>query len=174
MASLLPSALRVGALLGSLAASACGLKLDTGTGSGAMAEPAQGTAQNQPRSSTTAPSVPPEAALSPGRLRGFQLEGSAAYNLEDSSFLQCGYQEQWSVLFEGGAFERLQDQALSEECQLTGCLFVLSGSGDLSARGRYGQTRTYPRELSITQVTRLERVTRAANLLALNDLSCPE
>ena len=187
MASLLPSALRVGALLGSLAASACGLKLDTGTGSGAMAEPAQGTAQNQPRSSTTAPSVPPEAALSPGRLRGFQLEGSAAYNLEDSSFLQCGFTEQWSVVFEGVAFERLQDEALDsagtprtpgsasgEECQLGGCLFALTGSGDLSARGRYGQARIYPRELTITLVTNLERVTRAADLAALNDLSCPQ
>jgi len=44
----------------------------------------------------------------------------------------------------------------------------------MSARGRYGQTRIYPRELSITEVTSLERVTRAANLIALNDLSCPD
>jgi hypothetical protein len=139
-----------------------------------MDGPAQGAAQNQPSTSQTPPSVPPEAALSPGRLSGFTLQGSAAYNLEDSSFLQCGYQEQWSVLFEGGAFEQLQEQALSEECEISGCLFVLTGTGDLSARGRYGQTRIYPRELSITRLTRLERVTRAANLLALNNLSCPD
>jgi hypothetical protein len=165
--------LRFWALLASLAACACGLKPDFG-GSDPMAAPAQGTAQNQPGSAKTVPNVPPEAALNPGRLRAFQLQGSAAYNLEDSSFLQCGYQEQWSVLFEGAAFERLQDPALSEECQISGCLFVLSGTGDLSARGRFGQTRSYPRELSITQVTRLERVTRAANLPALNELSCPD
>jgi hypothetical protein len=172
VASLLPSALRYGALLASFTASACGLKLDTGTGS-ATADPMQRTAQNRPDSGTRS-SVPPEAALGPGRLRGFKLEGSAAYDIEDSSFLQCGYLEQWSVVFEGGAFERVQEQALSEECQLSGCLFVLAGTGDLSARGRFGQARTYPREISISQVTRLERVTRAANLLALNDLSCPD
>jgi hypothetical protein len=171
VASLLP--LRFWVLLGWLAACACGLKLDTGAGSGAMDAPAQGSAANQPSSSKTTPNVPPEAALSPSRLRGFTLQGSAAYNLEDSSFLQCGYQEQWSVIFEGDALERLQEQALSEECEIAGCLFVLSGTGDLSARGRYGLTRTYPRELSITRLTSLERVTRAANLLALNDLSCP-
>src|SRR4051812_25439166 len=98
-----------------------------------MAAPAQSTAQNQPGSGAPAPSVPPEAALSAGKLSAFKLQGSAAYNLEDSSFLQCGYHEQWSVVFEGAAFERLQDQALSEECEISGCLFTLSGSGDLSA-----------------------------------------
>lgn len=139
-----------------------------------MDELAAGAAQNQPSVSATAPSVPPEAALSPGRLSRFTLQGSAAYNLEDSSFLQCGYQEQWSVLFEGSALERLQEQALSEECDISGCLFVVSGTGELSARGRYGQTRSYPRELSVRQLTRLERVTRAANLVALNSLSCPD
>jgi len=172
-----------------LLSGACGLKLDNGAGSGAMDSPDQSTAQNQPGSGAggTANAPPPEAALSAGRLRGFVLQGSAAYNLEDSSFLQCGFTEQWSVVFEGVAFERLQDEALDsagtprtpgsasgEECQLGGCLFALTGSGDLSARGRYGQARIYPRELTITRVTNLERVTRAADLAALNDLSCPQ
>jgi hypothetical protein len=158
--------------------SACGLKLDNGAGSGAgaMDSPEQATARNQAGSGAggTANALPPEATLSAGKLRDFALQGSAAYDFEDSSFLQCGFSEQWSVLFEGVAFERLQDQALSEECQLSRCLFAITGSGDLSARGRYGQAGTYPRELTITRVSSLERVTRASDLAALNDLSCPK
>jgi hypothetical protein len=161
----------VGALL---LLSACGLKLDMGPAGGSMAETDQSTAQNQPSSSSSGgPSVPPEASLNPGRLRGFALRGSAEYTLEDSRFLQCGYREQWSVQFEGSAFERLQEQALSEECDISRCLFAIEGTGDLSARGRFGQLRTYPREITITSLTRLELVTRAADLAAVNDISCP-
>jgi len=174
--SLLPSArwLCIAAVV-ACAASACGLKLDNGAGSGAgaMGSPEQATARSS-GAGGTASMLPPEAALSAGKLRDFALEGSAAYDFEDSSFLQCGFSEQWSALFEGVAFERLQDQALSEECQLSRCLFAISGSGDLSARGRYGQAGTYPRELTITRVSKLERVTRASDLAALNDLSCPK
>jgi len=160
------------------AASACGLKLDNGagSGSGALDSPGQATARNQARSGAggTANALPPEAALSAGQLRDFALQGSAAYSFEDSSFLQCGFSEQWSVLFEGVAFERLQDQALSEECELSRCLFALTGSGDLSARGRYGQAGSYPRELTVTRVSNLERVTRASDVAALNELECPK
>ena len=153
---------------------ACGLKLDTGPSGGSMAETDQSSAQNQPSgSSSNGPTVPPEAALEPGRLRGFALRGSADDTLEDSRFLQCGYREQWSVQFEGSAFERVQEQALSEECDISRCLFAIEGSGDLSARGRFGQLRTYPREITITGLTRLELVTRAADIAALNDISCP-
>jgi hypothetical protein len=177
VASLLPFAswLRVTAVV-TCAASACGLKLDNGAGSGAMDSPAPATARNQAGSGAggTANALPPEAALSAGKLRDFALQGSAAYDFDDSSFLQCGFTEQWSVSFEGMAFERLQDQALSEECQLSRCLFALSGRGDLSARGRYGQAGTYPRELTISSVSRLERVTRASDLTALNELNCPK
>jgi hypothetical protein len=140
-----------------------------------MAETDPGAAQDQPSGSggSSAPSVPPEASLDPGKLRGFALRGSAEYSFEDSRFLQCGYREQWSVQFEGSAFERLQEQSLSEECELSRCLFALEGRGDLSARGRYGQLRTYPRELTITSLSRLELVTRAADIGALNDVACP-
>jgi hypothetical protein len=155
-----------------LLSAACGLKLDTGPGGGAMAQPDQGSAPNQP-SSGGSPAAPPEASLDPGRLRGFALRGSAEYTLEDSRFLQCGYREQWSVQFEGNAFERVQEQALSEQCDISRCLFAIEGSGDLSARGRYGQLRTYPREITITTLTRLELVTRAADIAALNDIACP-
>ncbi len=155
---------------------ACGLKLDTGPSGGSMAQTDQSTEQSQPSGSggsSSAPTLPPEAALSPGRLRGFQLRGSAEYSSEESRFLQCGYREQWSVQFEGSAFERVQEQALSEECELSRCLFAIEGTGDLSARGRYGEVRTYPREITITSLSRLELVTRAADIGALNDVSCP-
>jgi hypothetical protein len=33
--------------------------------------------------------------------------------------------------------------------------------------------RTYPREITITSLSRLELVTRAADIGALNDVSCP-
>lgn len=170
---------RVALLIGvhALLLSGCGLKLDTGPGGGSMAAPDQSTAQSQPggagSSSSSAPTVPPEASLSPGRLRGFALRGSAEYTLEESRFLQCGYGEQWSVQFEGSAFERVQERALSEECDISRCLFSIEGTGDLSARGRYGQLRTYPREITITSLTRLELVTRAADIAALNDIACP-
>lgn len=145
-----------------------------------MAQPDQSTAPSQPSgsggssSSTVSPeTVPPEAALSPGRLRAFALRGSAEYSSAESSFLQCGYHEQWSVQFEGSAFERVQEQALSEECDISRCLFAIEGSGDLSARGRYGEIRTYPREITITSVTSLHLVTRATDIAALNDIACP-
>jgi hypothetical protein len=172
----LASSARVALLLGvtALLLSACGLKLDTGPSGGSMAATDQSTTQNQPSgSSSSAPGAPPEASLNPGRLRGFALRGSAEYTLEDSRFLQCGYSEQWSVQFEGSAFERVQEQALSEECDISRCLFAIEGTGDLSARGRYGQLRTYPREITITSLTRLELVTRAADIGALNDITCP-
>ena len=156
--------------------SACGLKLDTGPSGGSMAQPDQSTAQSQPSGSggsSSAPAVPPEAALNPGRLRGFKLRGSAEYSSQDSRFLQCGYREQWSVQFEGSAFERVQEQALNEECDISRCLFAIEGTGDLSARGRFGQASTYPREITITSLTRLELVTRAADIGALNDITCP-
>ena len=153
---------------------ACGLKLDTGPSGDSMAQPEQSSAQSQPSGSGGAPTVPPEASLSPARLRSFALRGSAEYNsIEDSRFLQCGYREQWSVQFEGSAFERVQEQSLSEECQLSRCLFAIEGTGDLSARGRYGEARLYPREITITSLTRLELVTRAADIGALNDVNCP-
>src|SRR5690348_13267728 len=90
---------------------ACGLKLDTGPSGGSMAQTDQSTAQSQPSGSggsSSGPAVLPEAALSPARLRGFALRGSAEYTSEESRFLQCGYREQWSVQFEGSAFERVQ------------------------------------------------------------------
>ena len=169
---------RVALLIGvqALLLFACGLKLDTGGPSAdSMAQPEQASAQSQPSGSgsSSAPTVPPEASLSPARLRSFALRGSAEYSLQDSRFLQCGYREQWSVEFEGSAFERVQEQSLSEECQLSRCLFVIEGTGDLSARGRYGQDRLYPREITITNLTRLELVTRAADIAALNDVTCP-
>jgi hypothetical protein len=139
-----------------------------------MAQPDQGSAPNQPSSgSSSAPAVPPEASLSPGRSRSFALRGSAEYTLEDSRFLQCGYREQWSVRFEGNAFERVQEQALSEECEISRCLFAIEGSGDLSPRGRYGQLGTYPREITILSLSRLELVTRAADIVAVNAVECP-
>ena len=64
--------------------------------------------------------------------------------------------------------------SLGEECDLGGCFFALAGSGDLSARGRFGQARDYARELTVTRVTRLERVRRATDLASLNAISCPE
>jgi hypothetical protein len=166
---------RVALLIGASALlAACGLKLDTGPSGGSMAQADQSSAQNQPGGpSSSAPSAPAEAALDPGRLRAFALRGSAEYTLEDSRFLQCGYREQWSVQFEGSAFERVQEQALSEECDISRCLFAIEGTGDLSARGRYGQLRSYPREITITSLTRLELVTLAADIAALNAISCP-
>jgi hypothetical protein len=158
---------------------ACGLKLDDGSTAAEMGTASeiegaeQGRAQNQPVSSVAGPAAPdPEAALGPAAVRGFVLEGSAAYHLEDSVFLQCGFQEQWSVRFEGLAFERFQDVSLGEECELGGCFFALSGTGDLSARGRFGQARSLARELTVTRLTRLQRVLRAADLPSLNGISC--
>jgi hypothetical protein len=95
------------------------------------------------------------------------------YRFEDASFLHCGLQELWAVRFEGVAFERFQEVALGEECEIANCLFLIAGTGDLSARGRFGDVREYPRELTFTRVTNLERVTRVADLLALNGVSCP-
>ena len=167
---------RVVSLIGgsALLLSACGVKLDTGPSGGSMAQPDQSTEQSQPSGAGgSASTVPPEASLGPGELRGFALRGSAEYTLVDSRFLQCGYSEQWSVQFEGSAFERVQEQALSEECDISRCLFAIEGTGDLSARGRYGELRTYPREITIGKLSRLELVTRAADIGSLNDIACP-
>lgn len=109
----------------------------------------------------------------PGLQRGVPLQGSVQYSFDDAAFLHCGLQELWSVRFEGLAFERFQDVALGEECDIAGCLFVLAGAGDLSARGRFGNVRDYARELTVTRVTSLERVTRVSDLPALNGVSCP-
>lgn len=109
----------------------------------------------------------------PGLQRGVSLQGSVQYSFEDAAFLHCGLQELWAIRFEGSAFERFQDIALGEECDIAGCLFLIAGSGDLSARGRFGNVREYPRELTVTRVTSLERVTRVADLPALNSVGCP-
>ena len=149
------------------------LQLDTG---GADGTTAQQTAQNQPAAGAAsgaagASGVPP-LVVPPGAQRGFVLEGSYAYGLEGSVFVQCGSQEAWWMSFEGLALERFDEASLGLECDPS-CLFVVKGSGDLSARGRYGQTGTYPRELTVTRVSRLERVSQVPNLFGLNDLSCP-
>jgi len=149
------------------------LELDTGGADGATA---QQTAQNQPASGAASGAagssgVPPFVAP-PGAQRGFVLEGSYAYGLEGSVFLQCGSQEAWWMSFEGLALERLDEVSLGLECDPS-CLFVVKGSGDLSSRGRYGQSGTYPRELTVTRVSRLERVSQTPNLFSLNDLTCP-
>jgi hypothetical protein len=149
------------------------LQLDTGGGDGATA---QQTMPNQPASGAAggsggSSSVPP-TAVPVGAQRDFVLEGSFAYGLEGSVFLQCGTQEPWWVSFEGVALERFDEASLGFECDPS-CLFVVKGIGDLSGRGRYGQAGTYPRELTVTRVTRLERVSQTPNLFSLNDLSCP-
>jgi hypothetical protein len=149
------------------------LQLDTGGGDGATA---QQTAQNQPAPGAAAgaaggSSMPP-LVVPAGAQRGFVLEGSYAYGLEGSVFLQCGSQEAWWVSFEGLALERFDEASLGLECDPS-CLFVVKGTGDLSPRGRYGQAGNYPRELTVTRVSRLERVTQAPNLFTLNDLNCP-
>ncbi len=118
-----------------------------------------------------APSMAP--MFGPELQRGVQLLGSVEYRFEDAAFLHCGLQELWAIRFEGLAFERFQELALGEECDIAGCLFLLAGSGDLSARGRFGNVREYPRELTVTRVTSLERVTRVSDLAALNGVSCP-
>ena len=74
--------------------------------------------------------------------------------------------------FEGLALESFDEASLGLECDPS-CLFVVKGTGDLSARGRYGQAGNYPRELTVTRVSRLERTSQLPNLFSLNDLSCP-
>ena len=149
------------------------LQLDTGGADGATA---QQTAHNQPASAAASGAagssgVPP-FVVPPGAQRGFVLEGSYAYGLEGSVFLQCGSQEAWWMSFEGLALERFDEASLGLECDPS-CLFVVKGSGDLSSQGRYGQSGTYPRELTVTRVSRLERVSQTPNLFSLNDLTCP-
>jgi len=148
------------------------LQLDTGGADGTE----QQTAQNQPASGAASggagsSSVPP-LVVPPGAQRGFVLEGSYAYGLEGSVFLQCGSQEAWWVNFEGLALERFDEASLGLECDPS-CSFVVKGTGDLSPRGRYGQAGNYPRELTVTRVSRLERVSQTPNLFGLNDLTCP-
>jgi hypothetical protein len=149
------------------------LQLDTGGGDGTTA---QQTLPNQPASGAAggsggSSSVPP-TTVPAGAQRDFVLEGSFAYGLEGSVFLQCGTQEPWWVSFEGVALERFDEASLGFECDPS-CLFIVKGTGDLSGRGRYGQAGNYPRELTVTRVARLERVSQQPNLFSLNDLSCP-
>jgi hypothetical protein len=169
------------ALVVALPCSAC-VQLGTGAAEG------DGTEQDSEPNRPGAGNVIPGSGLRPGGSggapaqqplfgtglqRGVMLQGSVQYSFDDASFLHCGLQELWSVRFEGLAFERFQDVALGEECDISGCLFVLAGSGDLSARGRFGSVREYPRELTVTGITSLERVTRVADLPSLNGVSCP-
>ena len=100
------------------------------------------------------------------------LEGSYAYGLEGSVFLQCGAPQAWWASFEGLALERWDEATLGLECDPS-CLFLVKGTGELSAPGRYGQAGNYPRELTVTRVSRLEPVSQVPNLFGLNDLTCP-
>jgi hypothetical protein len=164
----------------SIVNAAC-VQLGTGTtGGGDDAE--QDSESNRPVSSTTIPGRMPSGSggasggaptFGSGLQRGVPLQGSVEYRFDDASFLHCGLQELWAVRFEGLALERFQDVALGEECEIANCLFLLAGTGDLSARGRFGDVREYPRELTVTRVTSLERVTRAADLPSLNGVGCP-
>ena len=162
----MPSVLLCG--VAAVCASAC-LRVDDGSGYG-TGDAEQGTGQSQPSSNAATPDR--EATLGSEAQPRFTVAGSLAYSFEDSAFLECGFREQWSLRFEGSAFERFQEASLGEECDISGCLFVLSGSGELSARGRYGQVRVFPRELTVTRLTRVERVTRTTDLVALNQISC--
>jgi hypothetical protein len=169
---------RAGVLSASLLVSACGLQLENGAAG-------EGTSQdseaNRPVSSNVIPNTRPGGSggapnlpmFGSGLQRGIQLQGSVEYRFDDASFLHCGLQELWAIRFEGLAFESFQEVALGEECDIANCLFLLEGAGDLSARGRFGNVREYPRELTVTRVLRLERVTRVADLPSLNGVSCP-
>jgi hypothetical protein len=158
------------------------LQLEDGAAGGTGAGTEQDAEANRPVASNTipnarggsgsggAPSMMP--MFGAGLQRGVQLQGSVEYRFDDASFLHCGLQELWAVRFEGLAFESFQEVALGEECDIANCLFSIAGTGDLSARGRFGDVREYPRELTVTRVTELERVTRVADLASLNGVSC--
>ncbi|MEY4548033.1 MAG: hypothetical protein RL685_4228 [Pseudomonadota bacterium] len=161
---------------------ACGLQLENGAADGAGDGTEQDSESSRPGASNVIPNAragtgsggaPNLPMFGAGLQRGVQLQGSVESRFDDASFLHCGLQELWAVRFEGLALERFQEVALGEECDIANCLFLIAGTGDLSARGRFGDVREYPRELIFTRVTNLERVTRVADLLALNGVSCP-
>jgi hypothetical protein len=164
-------------VLATLLSSGCGLRADTGMGSGsddpmdpssAMAGTAGATSEGEDQDDVAATPEPGGATWQ----RGLALRGAYAYALEGSAFLPCGGSDYWWADFEGLALERFQEVAFDVGCEERGCLFAAAGEGDVSPPGRYGRDSAYARSVTFTRLTSFSLTRVASSPVALNSVNC--